>query len=190
MTAKRGLRITFNSPVVLWFTIICGLALIANRLTGGVANGLFFSVYRSSLLSPLTYVRMIGHVIGHAGWSHYIGNMTMLLVVGPLLEEKYGPKKLVIVMLITALVTGIVHFVFFPNSALLGASGIVFAFILLASITDIRRGEIPLTLIIVAVLYIGQEVVNGILINDNISNLTHILGGITGAAYGMFQKNK
>lgn len=186
MSSKKRLKITFNSPVVLWFTIICLAAFLAGIIKRDASTSLLFCVYRSSLSDPFTYVRFFGHVFGHADWSHLIGNMTMLLVVGPLLEEKHGAKPLVLVMAVTAFVTGLVHFIFFPNSSLLGASGIVFAFILLASVTQIRRGEIPLTLILVAVLYLGQQVIEGIFINDNVSNLTHIIGGCIGAGAGMF----
>ena len=67
---------------------------------------------------------------------------------------------------------------------LLGASGVVFAFILLSSFAGFRDGKIPFTFILVALLYIGQQVYQGVFVQDNISNLTHILGGIVGAVLG------
>ena len=181
---KNKLKISANAPVTLAFTFICFAALILNYLTGGISNGLLFSVYRAPLTSPFTWLRFIGHVFGHSGWEHLIGNIMLLLIVGPLLEEKYGPRNIIIVILSTALVTGIVHFILFPNVALLGASGVVFAMILLSSFTSIREGTIPLTFILVALLYIGQQVLQGVFVSDNISNLTHILGGFVGAFIG------
>lgn len=151
----------------------------------------FFSVYRSSLLSPLTYVRLFGHVLGHAGWDHFIGNIMLILVVGPLLEEKYGSLNILFVMLATALVTGIIHFIFFPHVQLLGASGVVFALILLSSLTSVKEGKIPFTFILVALIYIGGQVYDGIFIRDNVSNLTHIIGGLVGSGLGfVMHKNK
>lgn len=186
----KKLKISLNSPVVLFFTIICFVSLLLSMLTGGMTNNLLFSVYRSSLVNPFTYIRFIGHVIGHADFNHFIGNFMMILVVGPLLEEKYGSVDLFVVMITTALVTGLFHFIFFPNVQLLGASGIVFAFILLSSMTSLKDGEIPLTFILVAVLYMGQQVYQGIFLSDNVSNLTHILGGIVGAGMGyLINKN-
>ncbi len=177
-------RLSFNSPVVLGFTVVCFGALILSMMTGGKANHLFFSVYRSSLMSPLTYIRFVGHVFGHAGWEHFLGNIMLILVVGPLLEEKYGSANLLFVVLATALVTGIANFALFPRVQLLGASGVVFALILLSSFTSMKEGEIPLTFILVAALYIGQQIYQGIFVNDNVSNLTHILGGVVGAGLG------
>ena len=130
-------------------------------------------------------------MFGHANWQHFIGNIMLILVVGPLLEEKYGSANMVVVILSTALVTGLVNIILFPHVRLLGASGVVFAFILLSSFTSIKDGSIPMTFILVAVVYIGGQVYNGLFAHDNVSNLTHIIGGIIGASLGyVMNKNK
>lgn len=157
-TAKKRIRITFNSPVILSFVGVCLLALILDKITGGISTLKLFSVYRSSFLNPLTYVRLIGHIFGHAGWSHFINNIMMILILGPMLEEKYGSKDILLVILITAVVTGAFHMIFSPFTRLLGASGVVFAFILLSSLTSFDDGGIPVTFILVAVIYIGEQI--------------------------------
>ena len=187
----KKIRLSFNSPVILGFTLACFIVLILDKVTGSASTRAFFSVYRSSLASPFTYIRFFGHVLGHASWDHFFGNIMMLLVVGPLLEEKYGSANILFVILATALVTGVINFIFFPHVQLLGASGVVFAFILLASLTSIEEEKIPLTFILVALIYIGQQVYDGLFIRDNVSNLTHILGGIVGSSLGyVMNKNK
>lgn len=187
----KKIRLSFNSPVILGFTLACFIVLILDKVTGSASTRAFFSVYRSSLASPFTYIRFFGHVLGHASWDHFFGNIMMLLVVGPLLEEKYGSANILFVILATALVKGVINFIFFPHVQLLGASGVVFAFILLASLTSIEEEKIPLTFILVALIYIGQQVYDGLFIRDNVSNLTHILGGIVGSSLGyVMNKNK
>ena len=187
----KKLRISFNSPVILGFTIICFAVLILDKVTGGSSTMTAFSVYRSSLLNPMTYIRFFGHVLGHAGWEHFLGNMMTLLIVGPLLEEKYGSSNVLFIIMSTAFITGLVNFIFFPKVMLLGASGVVFAFILLASLTSVKDGNIPLTFILVAIIYIGEQVYSGLFIKDNIANLTHILGGLIGSGLGfVMNKNK
>lgn len=184
-------KVSFNSPVILGFTGICFLALILGYLTNDASTNALFSVYRSSLLNPLTYIRFIGHIFGHSGWEHFIGNIMLILVVGPLLEEKYGSANLVFVILATALATGIVNYIFFPHTRLLGASGVVFALILLSSFASIKEGSIPLTFILVAVIYIGEQIYTGIFVQDDVSNLTHIVGGMVGAGLGyVMNRNK
>ena len=132
----------------------------------------------------MTYVRFFTHVFGHSGWEHFINNAAYLLLLGPMLEEKYGSRTLEEIIAITALVTGLVNYIFFPAVALCGASGVVFAFIILASFTGFRDGEIPLTFILVAVIYIGQQILEGIIVTDNISNMAHIVGGLIGGLIG------
>ena len=159
--------------------------------TSGRSTVYAFSVYRSSFLNPFTYIRLVGHVFGHANWEHFIGNIMLILVVGPLLEEKYGSSNMIFIILATALVTGVVNVIFFPGIRLLGASGVVFALILLSSLTSIKEGEIPLTFILVAFIYIGEQVYQGMFVHSNVSNLTHILGSFTGASLGfVMNKNK
>lgn len=188
---NKKVKISFNSPVILCFTLACFTALMLDKITGGVSTNTLFSVYRSSLLSPLTYFRFLGHVLGHAGWEHFIGNIMLILVVGPLLEEKYGSVNILFVILTTALVTGIVNFVFFSHVRLLGASGVVFALILLSSFAGFEEDKIPVTFILVAVIYIGEQVYQGIFVQDNIANLTHIMGGGVGSVLGfIMNKNK
>ena len=177
-------RITFNSPVILAFVFISFGAMVANYLTLGASNKLLFVTYHSSLANPLTYVRFFTHVLGHAGWSHYIGNMMYILLLGPMLEEKYGSAKIVAVIMTTALITGLINYFLFPGIALCGASGVVFAFILITSFTGFNEGEIPLTVILVAVIFIGQQVYEGIFLHDDVSNLSHIIGGLVGAVIG------
>ena len=141
----------------------------------------------------MTYVRLFTHVIGHVSFAHLLGNMSYILLLGPMLEEKYGWKNLLAVMLVTAAVTGLVHNLLFPRVYLLGASGIVFAFILLTSCTSVKEGEIPLTFILVAVIYLVQQIWDGITVKDDISNLSHIIGGLVGGGAGWvlnFGKNK
>lgn len=178
-------KLEYNSPVILTFALVSLIVLFAGMMTGGATTHRFFSVYRASLWDPFTYVRFFGHVLGHADYSHYISNMTLLLVLGPPLEERYGSNRLLETILATALISGLVQFIFFPGTALLGASGIVFMLIILSSLSGGSKGRIPLTLILVYVIYIGGEIADGVLQADNISQLTHIIGGTCGGFFGL-----
>ena len=188
----RKLKITFNAPVTLGFVLICFIATLLGSISGGKITQKVFMTYHSSLTNPMTYFRFITHIFGHSGWEHFIGNASYLLLLGPMLEEKYGSKEWVEVIGMTAVVTGLMNYIFFWNTGLCGASGVVFAFIILASFTSFREGEIPFTFILAAVLFIGQQIYEGIMVRDNISNTAHITGGIVGAVigYGSNRKSK
>lgn len=177
-------KFDYNAPVIITFTIIAAVVQLISTLPGARAFHSLFVVSRGSLLNPLFYIRLFTHVIGHSGWEHFAGNFSFILILGPMLEEKYGSKRLTFMIAITALLTGLINVLFF-NVSLCGASGIVFMFILLASCGDIKEGKIPVTLILAGIAYIGKEFINSFG-HDNISQLSHILGGLTGAAFGFF----
>lgn len=181
-------KIKFNAPTVLTFTIISFLVLLISELTDGKFAMKYFSCYRGSLTSPLTYFRVISHVLGHANFQHWFYNMSLILVIGSMLEEKYGSFIIAESILITALVTGIINMIFF-STALLGASGVVFMMIVLGSISSIKEdGQIPLSFILVLLMYVGKEIYHGVVNDDNISQLTHIIGGLSGAVLGFVYK--
>lgn len=190
MEEKKKIKIKLNAPATLSFALICLFALLLNYLTKGKSNPVLFMTYHSSLKSPLTYLRFFTHALGHSNWNHFIGNMSYILLLGPMLEEKYGAKEMIEVAAITAFITGIINYIFFPHVALCGASGVVFAFILLASFTSFKNREIPITFILVALIYIGQQVYQGIFVKDNISQMAHIVGGVVGAVGGFMLNSK
>lgn len=188
-TGGRRFRIVFNSPVVVTFAFICVCVLFLDTLTGSATTRLLFATYDSSLLDPFTYVRLVGHVFGHASWEHLVSNMTIILLIGPMLEEKYGSKFMVKFIFGVAVITGIVANLLYSGIALMGASGVVFAFIMLCSFTSVKEQGIPITFILVAFLYMGEQIVGGVMLDDDVSYLSHIVGGMAGSYVG-YKKNK
>ena len=177
-------KFQYNSPVIISFFLVSLVALILGWLSNGWTTAFLFPVYRSSFRDPFTYIRLVCHVLGHADLEHFFGNMLMFLVIGPPLEERYGSRVLLVGIFLTALVSGLLQVVLFPNSGLLGASGIVFMLIMLSSLSGMENGRIPVTLILVAVLYLGRELYSILFIKDDVANLMHIIGGMCGTAYG------
>ena len=194
--SRKLIKLQYNSPVVLTFALLSLAVLWLDGLTGGKSTHALFSVYRSSFADLGTYPRFWLHGLGHGSYSPYMCNMTMLRVVGPPLEEKYGSRPLFWAIFLTAFVSGMVHWLFFPGTALLrmdadtvsvGHEALLQEFeerqipILLGT----QMVAIPITLILVLVLYIGGEIVDGVMLKDNISQLSHIVGGICGAFLGI-----
>ena len=161
--------------MILTFFLLSMLVLLADGWTNGWSTMNLFCVYRSSWRDPLGYIRLFGHVLGHANWEHFLNNMLLLLVVGPPMEEKYGSIPLLKGILFTALVTGVLQCILFPHTGLLGASGIVFMLIMLSSLAGFSGG-IPVTMLLVAALYFGQQVYDIIFVHDNVANFMHIVG--------------
>ena len=56
--------------------------------------------------------------------------------------------------------------------------------IMLASLSGMKEGKIPLTLVLVALLYLGQEVYSILFVQNNVANFMHIVGGACGTSFG------
>ncbi len=178
------MKIKYNSPVILTFAIAATVVTALSESVYPRLASTYFAVgHPFNWASILSWFRLVSHIIGHAGWPHLFGNFTMILLIGPILEEKYGSDDLLLMVVFTALTTGILNMILFPKTLLLGASGIVFMLIILASMANFHQGEIPLTFVLVAVLFGGGEILQA-LKPDKISQFAHILGGITGAGFG------
>ena len=104
---RRKLAFTYNAPVTLTFALISFIVLVVGWLTLGKSTTLFFEVYRSKL-GVAWFIRLFGHVLGHSSLAHYASNMTLFLLLGPVLEEKYGGATLVEAFAIVAVISGLV----------------------------------------------------------------------------------
>lgn len=179
------MRITFNSPFTLTFTLLAVLVFVFFQ-----RNGLPPSVcILEGTFQPFNwewYISLFAYTLGHANLEHLLGNFSILLLLGPILEERYGTKKLFLMVSLTGLITAIIH-IFFWDFKLIGASGIVFMFIVLSALLNIKGKEIPVTFILIVLLFLGQEIFSSFKA-DNISQFAHITGGIMGMFFGYYNK--
>ena len=183
------MKLKYNAPTILTYAFCCSLVmLLSSTVLPGLNYG-WFAVPGRGDFSPGSiqhWFALFSHAIGNSGWSHLAGNFSIILLVGPMLEENYGSLPLLIMIGITALVTGILNVLFF-TTGLMGASGVVFMMILLSSFTNFSRGEIPLTFILILTLYLGDQLLKSFS-TDNISYFAHIAGGFCGSLFGFFIK--
>ena len=181
------MKITFNSPLILTFSFICVIVLIFTYYLGMFENS-FMTSGRWGSGGILSYFTLFSHVVGHANLEHLIGNLSFILLIGPIVEKHYGSKLLLIMILTTALATSVFNILFF-DSGLLGASGIVFMLIILTSMINIKHKEIPLSFILVVIIFIGKEVINA-LSPDQVAQFAHIIGGVIGGIFGFLLAGK
>ncbi len=185
------MRIRYNAPVTLTVALLSALVLAIDQLTGaGIIPAICVVPGKGafSFSSAPDYIRIFTHIIGHVSWEHLLSNFAIILLIGPILEEKYGSFSLLIMILITAFVTGVLNALIF-STGLLGASGVAFMMILLVSFTNIRNGEIPLTFILILILYLAKELISSVQANQ-ISEFAHIVGGMCGSMFGFLRPRK
>lgn len=180
--------IIYNSPIILTFALISSAVTVLFAITGTTFYHFFSAPTEFSLFSPFMYLDFVSHIFGHKDWNHLLANFMIILLIGPLVEEKYSSGKLLFMILVTALATGILNIILF-SSSLMGASGIAFMLIVLSSLTNFKKNEVPLTFLLVIGIFLGNEIVTSMR-NDNVSQFAHIFGGICGAGFGLMFSRK
>lgn len=176
----------YNSPVIITYLVISVIAWLLNIITSGKSNKLLFTSYRSSIFNPLTYIRLFTHSIGHVDLSHLIHNFLFILLIGPMIEEKYGSINLLLMLLITSLVIGLFNTIF-SNYSITGASGNVYMLIVLSSFSNISEGKVPITLVLILIFYIISEFTSRIFEgNKKTYHTGHLLGALCGIGFGFY----
>ena len=191
MNKKFKISFSYNAPVTLSYTFLCALILVLNYLVIKIKGGEgFIQVAFTAKGSPfewkfiLAYIRLFTHVLGHSDWNHFLGNFAFIILLGPIVEERYGSKILALMMMITAFVSGVVNECMIPKP-LLGASGIVFMLIILSSISSLDKKKIPASFVCVILIFIGREVYNGLVFHTaSLSVVASIVGGLCGSLFG------
>lgn len=185
------MRIKYNAPTTLTYSFFCTLVVLVDAfLLHGLTRALFTvpNAAGFDLLKPLNYLRLFTHIAGHADWAHLISNLAYILLLGPMLEETYGSMTMFLMIVVTGFVTGVLNACFFP-APLLGASGVVFMMILLASFTNHGKDDVPLTFILIVFLYLGREIMSAFK-GDDISQFAHLAGGLCGSLFGFFSPRR
>lgn len=172
----------YNAVLTLTMFFISFGVLILGYITGGKSTKYWFSTSRGSLLNPRTYICLFTHVLGHSDWNHLVNNYLKILLLGPMIEEKYGWLNLLIMILITAFITGVFNFIK-GDTNLRGASGIAFMMIVLSAFVNATENKIPLTLVLIIVFYVVDEI-GDLLKKDNVAHYGHVIGAICGVVFG------
>lgn len=183
------MKLKYNAPVTFSFALISLFILVIDQyLFPGLIGGFFSAPGADFNPSQAThYTGLLFHVFGHQNWTHLWNNFLFIFLLGPILEEKYAPKPLLFMMASTALVSGIFN-ILLRQPTLVGASSIVFMMIMLVSFARTKPGEIPLSFILIFVLYLLSELTAGVSgENPGVSNTAHIVGGICGVIFGFMK---
>ncbi|MCJ8291010.1 MAG: rhomboid family intramembrane serine protease [Crocinitomicaceae bacterium] len=175
------MRVTVNAPFSIIFSIAAIALYFLFQADGTIPRML--TLHGDFQFSNWEwYISLVGYTLGHASIAHLIGNISILLLIGPFIEKRWGTKRLAIMFVMAAVITALVHIIFWDHR-LIGASGIVFMMIVLSSLVDLKSKEIPLTFILIVFLFIGQELVRSFG-DDQVSQFAHICGGVLGGIFG------
>jgi len=83
------MKIKYNSPVILTYSIISFIVISIDHFLMENFIESFFTLYpQYENFQLITIFRLFSYVCGHADWTHFAGNFYLILLIGPVLEEK------------------------------------------------------------------------------------------------------
>lgn len=186
---KKQSLISFDAPASLIFSFASLVIFLLSReimpslLHVFSAPASQHSEFAFVWTNPLQYFRFLIHVLGNTSWSIFASDIAFILLLGPQLEKKFGSLVIVLMMAITACVSGILNAAF-SSTLLMGGTGIAFMMILLSAFTSIDQAKIPLSFILAALLFLFREFYYAI-DTGTLSNFLHLVGGLSGSALGL-----
>lgn len=183
------MQLRYNAPVTFSFALICVLVMLLDQYVFPGFVGTYLSAPGADFnpSQPAHYFAILLYVFGHESWTHLGNNFLFLLLLGPILEEKYTPKPLLMMMFTTTIVTGIFN-ILMKQPPLVGASALVFMMIMLVSFARTKAGDIPVSFILIFILFLLAELTRGAQnTNPSVSNMAHIIGGVCGTIFGFLK---
>jgi membrane associated rhomboid family serine protease len=183
------MQLRYNAPVTFSFALICVLVMLLDQYVFPGFVGAYLSAPGADFNAgqPAHYFAILLYVFGHESWTHLWNNFLFLLLLGPILEEKYTPKPLLLMMFTTTIVTGIFN-ILMKQPPLVGASSLVFMMIMLVSFARTKAGDVPVSFILIFILFLLAELTRSAQnSNPAVSNLAHIIGGVCGTIFGFLK---
>lgn len=207
--AKKSFRVTYDAPVTLSFIFVTAIIFLLDQFVfkGNISRKALICMGTSrgnifNYTDPLSYVRIFAHVFHANTWINMISNATFLLLLGPVLEERYGSLVIGLTIFLSTLVSGVLAT--FSPTPVSGPAGIIFLFILLSTISSFEKRNLSLSSILLFILYSAFVFTQGyerniatipgnkiiIFFKANIPSFMALISGITGSIAGFLTAPK
>lgn len=192
---KKKINIDIDAPVTITFVIVSVLLfLIDSFITKGKWTLAFMSSPTNagdlafSFSKVSSYFRLLCYSFSAASWDILITNLLFILLLGPAMEERYGIVVIGIMMAVSTLFAGVLNSCFCAES-MKGCTAIVFMMIFLNSFMSFSKKKIPLSFVLIFVLFIVREVFvknpNGV-----VGIFIGIAGGLCGSLFAFLVSPK
>lgn len=175
-------------------SIFIAINFIMFCLTGFLFPSLkyIFSLVPSYILYRHYYWQFLTYMFTHATVSHFIFNMLSLYIFGTAVERRVGSREFLLYYLLTGVLSGVASYAMFyvanTNTVLLGASGAIYALLMLFSVLYPKSviyvfGLIPVQAPLLIILYFIIELISGLTAHDGVAHMTHLSGLVFGLLY-------
>ena len=198
MAKKNSLKFIFDSPVVLVFSVVSTVINITDLILKLNLSEKIFecpgakSVPAFDFKSALSYVKLVIYPFGGENSTSFFLNIGFILLLGPVLEERYGSIMLALMIFITSLVGGVLT-ACVSTFGISGCGGIVFMMIILSVLSVFVKRQLPVSWIFIFALYLAFSLFSGKKISgfmpfmqNNVPVFIQLASGICGSLFGFF----
>ena len=198
MTKKNSFIFIFDSPVVLVFSVVSTVIFISDLILKLNLSEKIFecpgakSVPAFDFKSALSYVKLVIYPFGGENSTSFFLNIGFILLLGPVLEERYGSIMLALMIFITSLVGGVLT-ACVSTFGISGCGGIVFMMIILSVLSVFIKKQLPVSWIFIFALYLAFSLFSGKKISgfmpfmqNNVPVFIQLASGICGSLFGFF----
>ena len=169
--------------------ILIALTVVVFMLQNFTRGWIYFAFIPAyAIREPWTYVTSI---FLHASIEHILVNMTVLLIIGSLLERLVGARKFIIIFLIAGVIGNIGYQITATNQFTpgIGASGAIYGLMGTLALIDplqvVYLGfTVPLPIIVLVPVYALLDIL-GIFTPDSIAHGAHLGGLVIGILLGL-----
>ena len=198
MAKKNSLKFIFDSPVVLVFSVVSAVIFISDLILKLNLSEKIFecpgakSVPAFDFKSALSYVKLVIYPFGGENSTSFFLNIGFILLLGPVLEERYGSIMLALMIFITSLVGGVLT-ACVSTFGISGCGGIVFMMIILSVLSVFIKKQLPVSWIFIFALYLAFSLFSGkkisgfmLFMQNNVPVFIQLASGFCGGFFGFF----
>lgn len=192
MPRKTKFSLSFDSPITLIFAIASLCVAILMKIFPQLQNLFLCPTVHSSVnafdpKSISSYIGLLFYALGSTNWALLSSNLVFILLLCPKVEFSFGKSILSVLMIVCCIFSGVVC-ICFSSESITGCSGIVCMLLILAMYSSIDKMSIPLSYILLALLYFGREFVN-IVENNSLAVFCHFAGALVASLIGILSVN-
>ena len=181
---NRKFRYTYSNSAVALIAVNCIVYLVTYMLFPALTY--YLAMIPSAVLYGHYYWQFVTYMFVHGGIWHLFSNMLGLFIFGSAVERSVGTREFLLFYFLTGTLSGIASFFVYiltgTNAILLGASGALYALMLLFSVIYPRAvilvfGMLPVRAPVLVLLYFAIELFSQMgSYGGSVAHMTHLSG--------------
>ncbi len=186
--ARKKITVGFEAPITLLFSIISIGVFLVQFFSSQNFVDIYFSVGgNASSATPFDrtslfdYISILTHVFAHTSVPTFVIHTLCILFLGPQIEASYGKGLYILMITITAFISGVFS-TLFVSTQLIGSQGIVVLFFILTILAHAKTKTVSCSIIIAFLLQIFFTFENS---NASFSEkIIPFIGALCGSVFG------